>query len=174
MNLQKITKLNNQTVPNGVSGKHRHLNISGELKQQPLPNKSKPQGETAWVVKQWDNLKLASTPAAAKSLDPLSVFLAWYFISEVIRNKQLHQSGGGAPESASADPKTLLGCQVAPDSADTQSSTTPSFTLLFKWTDTGTGRNPTYLLNVSPGRQIHPTRTMWQTNRYLKRDIKEK
>lgn len=65
------------------------------------------------------NSGVAAAPAAAESLVPISTFLAWYFISEVIRNKQLHQSGGGAPESAKADPKTPRGCQVCADSADT-------------------------------------------------------
>ena len=65
-----------------------------------------------------ETLVVAPVP---ESLDPLSLLLAWYFISEVIRNKQLHQSGGGAPESARADPKTPPGCQVAADSADTHS-----------------------------------------------------
>lgn len=111
-----------------------------------------------------ETLVVAPVPAAAESLDPLSLLLAWYFISEVIRNKQLHQSGGGAPECARADPKTPPGCQVAADSADTHSvlphnpshcTSNEQILVLVK--------NPTYLLNVSPGRQVQPVSTIWRT-----------
>lgn len=112
------------------------------------------------------NSGAAPAPAAAESLVPISTLLAWYFISEVIRNKQLHQSGAGAPESARADPKTPRGCQVCAESADTHNvqphnpshrSSNEQILVLVK--------NTTYVLNVSPGRQGQPTRTIWQTQK---------
>ena len=100
VSLQKATKLNNHTATNGGSGKHRHLNISEKLKQQPL--------------KQWHWTYSPNSTAESWA----QMFLPWSFISGVIKNKQLHQSGGGTSEPDRADPRTPGGCQVSADSAD--------------------------------------------------------
>lgn len=98
MNIQHITKLSNQIVPNGVCGKHRHLNISGVLRAITY---CKLQGKwILWSRRDYETYYQnsgGSAPAAANSIDPFAVF-CW--CSEVIRNKRLNNSGGGTWRAA--------------------------------------------------------------------------
>lgn len=97
-----------------------------------VPTNSNTKLQEGWNNATINRLSLPNlrAPAAAKSL-VTPMLLAWYFISKVIRDKQLHQSGGGAPESNRADAKAFRSCQLSADTMLNQySSHCPSKKLI--------------------------------------------
>lgn len=114
------------------------------------------------------NPGLVFRPATTASALPTAMFFRWYFISDVIRNKLLHQSGAGAIESLGWSKNTSrLPSWFCWHS---QCSSTQSFTLLFNAMYSHSG----YLMKGSPERQDQPSSTAQRHIRYSKKEKKRK